>query len=143
MIEASTRAGALNGGRLACPVCRADLRGVHANYALRGASEVSTPRTAHARDDAIRAWMTTQDPVNAAPAANTRAPPAAAAGAARRPPGMSAAPGANTVIAIFLLLLYIVSPIDLLPDFIPVLGQLDDVVALVAMLRLLYTLVAQ
>jgi uncharacterized membrane protein YkvA (DUF1232 family) len=33
------------------------------------------------------------------------------------------------------LLAYLVSPIDLVPDFIPVLGQLDDVVVAVLVLR--------
>jgi uncharacterized membrane protein YkvA (DUF1232 family) len=33
------------------------------------------------------------------------------------------------------LLAYLVSPIDLVPDFIPVLGQLDDVLVAVLVLR--------
>lgn len=33
-------------------------------------------------------------------------------------------------IVIFILLLYIISPIDLIPDIIPVIGWVDDLVAL-------------
>jgi uncharacterized membrane protein YkvA (DUF1232 family) len=36
-----------------------------------------------------------------------------------------------------LLALYLISPIDLIPDFLPVAGQLDDVVIVVLALRLL------
>ena len=38
--------------------------------------------------------------------------------------------------AVGLMLLYLVSPIDLLPDFIPVLGYLDDVILLPALIWL-------
>jgi uncharacterized membrane protein YkvA (DUF1232 family) len=33
-------------------------------------------------------------------------------------------------------LLYLMSPVDLIPDFIPVLGQLDDVLLVTGLLRL-------
>ncbi|MCA9903008.1 MAG: DUF1232 domain-containing protein [Anaerolineae bacterium] len=36
----------------------------------------------------------------------------------------------------FLPLIYLVSPIDILPDFIPVIGQLDDLTLIVAGMRL-------
>ncbi|MBI4897683.1 MAG: DUF1232 domain-containing protein [Actinobacteria bacterium] len=36
-----------------------------------------------------------------------------------------------------LLALYLISPIDLIPDFLPVVGQLDDIVIVVLVLRLL------
>lgn len=36
-----------------------------------------------------------------------------------------------------LLVLYLVSPIDLVPDFLPVIGQLDDAIFVVLALRLL------
>ena len=38
-------------------------------------------------------------------------------------------------VALALLLAYLVSPIDLVPDFIPVAGQLDDALAVVLVLR--------
>ncbi len=38
---------------------------------------------------------------------------------------------------LMLLVLYLISPIDLIPDFLPVVGQLDDVVIVVFALRLL------
>ena len=38
-------------------------------------------------------------------------------------------------LALGLLLLYVVSPIDLVPDFIPVAGQLDDVLVVAFVLR--------
>lgn len=38
-------------------------------------------------------------------------------------------------VAIGLLLVYLVNPIDLTPDFIPVLGPLDDVVVAIVVLR--------
>lgn len=40
-------------------------------------------------------------------------------------------------LALALLVAYLAMPIDLVPDFIPVAGQLDDVIAAVLVLRLL------
>ncbi len=40
----------------------------------------------------------------------------------------------SKVIGISVLGIYLISPIDLIPDFIPLFGQLDDVGVLVAML---------
>ena len=48
--------------------------------------------------------------------------------------GDRSTPG-SVKIALAGLLVYLVSPIDLIPDFIPVLGQLDDVVVAVIILR--------
>lgn len=39
---------------------------------------------------------------------------------------------------IVVLLLYIVSPIDLIPDFIPVIGQLDDLVVVGLLFKQIY-----
>lgn len=36
----------------------------------------------------------------------------------------------KAVIVIVLTLVYVVSPIDFIPDFLPVVGQLDDLLAL-------------
>jgi len=38
-------------------------------------------------------------------------------------------------IALVFLVLYLLNPIDLIPDFIPVLGQLDDILISAAVLR--------
>lgn len=37
---------------------------------------------------------------------------------------------AKAVVAVVLTLIYIVSPIDFVPDFLPGIGQLDDLAAL-------------
>ena len=42
-----------------------------------------------------------------------------------------------------LLVLYVLSPIDLIPDFIPVLGMMDDVVLLPLAIRFLLTRLPQ
>ena len=41
-------------------------------------------------------------------------------------------------LSIVVLLLYIVSPIDLVPDFIPVIGQLDDLVVVGLLIKQIY-----
>ena len=38
-------------------------------------------------------------------------------------------------VVLVLLVLYLLNPIDLIPDFIPVLGQLDDILISAAVLR--------
>jgi len=41
-------------------------------------------------------------------------------------------------LSIVVLLLYIISPIDLIPDFIPVIGQLDDMVVVGLLIKQIY-----
>jgi len=41
-------------------------------------------------------------------------------------------------LSIVVLLLYIISPIDLIPDFIPVIGQLDDLVVVGLLIKQIY-----
>jgi uncharacterized membrane protein YkvA (DUF1232 family) len=41
-------------------------------------------------------------------------------------------------LSIVVLLLYIVSPIDLIPDFIPVIGKLDDLVVVGLLIKQIY-----
>lgn len=48
--------------------------------------------------------------------------------------GDATAPG-SVRIALVVLLVWLVSPIDLIPEFIPVLGPLDDVIVAVLILR--------
>lgn len=43
-------------------------------------------------------------------------------------------------IALPLALLYVISPIDILPDFIPVMGRVDDIIAIVAGIMILLKL---
>ena len=43
-------------------------------------------------------------------------------------------------IALPLALLYVISPIDILPDFIPVMGRVDDIIAIVASIMILLKL---
>jgi uncharacterized membrane protein YkvA (DUF1232 family) len=43
--------------------------------------------------------------------------------------------GRGRKLLLFALLAYLVSPIDLVPDFIPVAGQLDDAILLILVLR--------
>ena len=50
-----------------------------------------------------------------------------------------ATPGAAKLVAI-LGLLYLVSPVDLIPDFIPILGWLDDGLVLTLLVSLAYKL---
>ena len=35
-----------------------------------------------------------------------------------------------TIVFFFLSLIYVISPIDLIPDFIPIVGWIDDIIAL-------------
>ena len=43
-------------------------------------------------------------------------------------------------IALPLALIYVISPIDFLPDFIPVMGRVDDIIAIVAGIMILLKL---
>ena len=43
-------------------------------------------------------------------------------------------------IALPLALIYVISPIDILPDFIPVIGRVDDIIAIVAGIMILLKL---
>jgi len=42
------------------------------------------------------------------------------------------------IVLIVLLLIYILWPIDLIPDIIPVIGWIDDIIALMLMLGIAY-----
>jgi uncharacterized membrane protein YkvA (DUF1232 family) len=53
---------------------------------------------------------------------------------ARRLRGSGAVPR-RAKLALLIAILWVVSPIDLLPEFLPVIGPLDDVVAVVLLLR--------
>ena len=44
-------------------------------------------------------------------------------------------------IALPLSLIYVISPIDILPDFIPIMGRVDDIIAIVAGIMILLKLV--
>src|SRR5918912_3044306 len=54
--------------------------------------------------------------------------------AARRLRGRPEAPR-RAKLALLIAILWVLSPIDLLPEFLPVIGPLDDVVAVVLLLR--------
>jgi uncharacterized membrane protein YkvA (DUF1232 family) len=54
--------------------------------------------------------------------------------AARRLRGNPAVPR-RAKVALLIAILWVLSPIDLLPEFLPVIGPLDDVVAVVLLLR--------
>ena len=43
-------------------------------------------------------------------------------------------------IALPLALIYVISPIDILPDFIPVVGRVDDIIAIIAGIMILLKL---
>ena len=43
-------------------------------------------------------------------------------------------------IALPLALIYVISPIDILPDFIPVMGRVDDIIAIIAGIMILLKL---
>ena len=43
-------------------------------------------------------------------------------------------------LALPLALIYVISPIDILPDFIPVMGRVDDIIAIVAGIMILLKL---
>jgi len=43
----------------------------------------------------------------------------------------------------FLPLIYLLSPIDILPDFIPVIGQLDDLTLMIAGMRLFESMIPE
>lgn len=45
-----------------------------------------------------------------------------------------------TTIAVIILALYIISPIDLIPDIIPVIGWIDDIIALMILIGLIMTM---
>jgi uncharacterized membrane protein YkvA (DUF1232 family) len=53
---------------------------------------------------------------------------------ARRLRGSDAVPR-RAKIALLIAILWVLSPVDLLPEFLPVIGPLDDVVAVVLLLR--------
>jgi len=53
---------------------------------------------------------------------------------ARRLRGNSAVPR-RAKVALLIAILWVLSPIDLLPEFLPVIGPLDDIVAVVLLLR--------